>query len=180
VKYVYDGDTILINSGEKVRYLGIDAPELEYNGQNNNRLAEISRDFNLQFVKGKRVRIDFDKEKKDQYGRLLAYVFLENGEMINSILIRHGLAHIMITSPNKKYFGLLLGYQQQAMNKKIGIWQNISQGPEKHYLGSKKSYRFHKSNCPYAKKIPPRNLIGFRNRYESFWAGFSPCKKCMP
>lgn len=180
VKYVYDGDTILIDNGKKVRYLGVDAPDFNYNGQNNSRLAELSKDFNLQLVKGERVRLEFDKNKKDQYGRLLAYVFLNGNEMINAILIRKGLAHVMIKIPNKKYLDLLLKYQRQAMKKKIGVWQHILNSTENQYLGNKNSYRFHKTNCPYSKKIASRNLIKFENRFESFWAGFSPCEKCQP
>ncbi|MBW2610030.1 MAG: thermonuclease family protein [Deltaproteobacteria bacterium] len=118
VKYVYDGDTILINGGEKVRYLGIDAPELEHSGGDSEFMALTSRDFNHRLVGGKRVRLEFDCEKRDRHGRLLAYVFLENDEMVNELLIKSGLARIMIKPPNLKYLNLLLGYQRRAMSKK--------------------------------------------------------------
>jgi len=141
---------------------------------------ELSKDFNLRWVLGERVRLESDDFKKDQYGRLLAYAFLDGDEMINAILIRHGLAHVFVKSPNGKYFDLMLEFQRQAMNEKLGIWKNIRKSPEKQYLGNNKSFRFHRTSCPFAKKIATRNLIKFENRYISFWAGFSPCEKCLP
>jgi len=180
VKYVYDGDTILIDKDEKVRYLGIDAPELDHQGGDSEFMASSSRNYNLQLVGHKRVRLEFDREKRDRYGRLLAYVFLENGEMVNGILVKKGFAHIMSKPPNLKYLNLLLGYQRKAMSKRLGIWQSNPINLEKYYIGSKKSYRFHRPGCPYAKEITSQNRLRFANHRKAFWEGFSPCKRCSP
>ena len=180
VKYVYDGDTILIDNGEKVRYLGIDAPEFVDNSKNNNVLAEKSKILNIQMVKGQKVRLEFDQDKRDQYGRLLAYVFYNGTEMINGVLIKQGLAHVMVKNNDLIYFQLLLKYQRQAMVKRIGIWQYDSPYLENFYLGSKKSFRFHRPSCPFGKKISKHNIVRFKNRTSAFWEGFSPCEKCLP
>jgi endonuclease YncB( thermonuclease family) len=184
VKHVFDGDTILIDTNEKVRYLGIDAPEIGYQGEKSEFMALESKDFNLHLIGMTRVRLELDLEKKDRHGRLLAYVYLETGEMVNCILLRKGLAHIMVTRPNLKYLDLLLKHQRLAMVEKLGIWcRDLVTPPitaEKYYLGSSKSYRFHRPGCPFAGEILPRNLVRFKSRREAFWVGFSPCKRCRP
>ncbi|RLF53489.1 MAG: hypothetical protein DRN37_11570 [Thermoplasmata archaeon] len=103
VKFVYDGDTILLDNKEKVRYLGINSPEIDHKGGKSEFMAHAARNSNLEFVKGKRVSLEFDKEKKDRYGRLLAYVFLENGDMVNALLIRKGMAHVLLNKQGLKY-----------------------------------------------------------------------------
>lgn len=180
VKRVYDGDTILIETGEKVRYLGIDAPETGGKGEKSEFMAIASRDFNSRLVGNTRVKLEFDKEKRDRHGRILAYVYLENGDMVNALLVKRGFARVMIKRPNIKYFSLLLNDQREAMAKKNGIWSRDSKKLEKHYLGSSKSYRFHRPGCPFAKKILPHNFVSFKDSREAFWEGFSPCKQCIP
>jgi len=180
VKFVYDGDTILIDTGEKVRYLGIDTPEIGHEGKKSQFMAFAARNFNRQLVGDALVRLEFDREKKDHYGRTLAYVFLENGEMVNAAMIRKGYAHVLLKWPNFKYRSLLLAYQREAMRKRIGIWRYKTKKPEPYYIGSSSSYRFHRPSCPFAKKIPPHHIVRFSTRYQAFWEGFSPCRECNP
>ncbi len=180
VKSVYDGDTILLETGEKVRYLGIDAPEIGYEGKKSEFMAMASRAYNLNLVAKKRVTLEFDQEKRDRHGRLLAYVFLENGEMVNALMLRHGFARVMVERPNLKYFSRLLIDQRHAMGEKRGIWSQDTANAESFYPGSSKSYRFHRPGCAFAVQIRPSNLVRFQNRHKAFWKGFSPCKRCSP
>ena len=180
VCYVYDGDTILLDGGEKVRYLGIDTPEIDHKDGKNEFMAQAARDFNTQLVKGARVRMEYDQEKRDRYQRRLAYVFLENGDMVNAILVRKGLAHVMLKSPNVKYKALLLDCQRRAMKERLGIWSKFPVRDERYYLGNKNTYRFHRPSCPFVRKISKSHMVRFQSRFEGFWAGFSPCKRCRP
>lgn len=180
VKFVYDGDTILLDTGEKVRYSGIDAPEIGHKGEKNEFMALASRDFNLHLVGKDRVRLEFDREKRDRHGRLLAYIFLEKGDMVNALMVRRGLARLMVKRPNIKYLSLLLHNQRLAMGERLGLWQKDPKKLEKYYLGNRKSYRFHRPGCPFGTKIGPHNLVRFRRRRDAFWEGFSPCKRCRP
>jgi len=180
VKYVYDGDTILLDSGEKLRYLGIDAPELGDHGNKSEFMALESRDFNRHLVDQTLVNLEFDREKKDQYGRLLAYVFFEKGDMVNALLVRKGLARVMVKRPNLKYLNLLIHNQRLAMREKLGIWRKATEKPERYYLGSSKSYRFHRPGCDFSRKILPHNVVRFESCRDAFWDGFSPCKRCSP
>ncbi|UCF57116.1 MAG: nuclease, partial [Deltaproteobacteria bacterium] len=98
----------------------------------------------------------------------------------NALLVRHGLARVMVRRPNLKYFSLLLHDQRLAMAEKLGIWSEEGAKMERRYLGSSKSYRFHRPACAFAGQIRPRNLVIFENRRKAFWEGFSPCKRCRP
>jgi endonuclease YncB( thermonuclease family) len=180
VKFVYDGDTILLETGKKVRYLGIDAPEIDYEGTKSEFMAIASRVYNLHLVNKNGVRLEFDQEKRDHHGRLLAYVFLESGDMVNALLLRGGFAHFMVKRPNLKYFSLLRNNQRIAMEKKLGIWSQTTAKIERYYLGNRKTYRFHRPGCAFAAQIRPHNLVKFESRRKAFWEGFSPGKRCRP
>jgi micrococcal nuclease len=180
VKHVIDGDTILLENGEKIRYLGIDAPELAHDGEPNEFMALESSQFNRATVSKGRVRLEFDLERKDLHGRLLAYVFLEDGDMVNVLLVRKGLARVSAVKPNLKYFNLLLDSQRAAMADKIGLWTKTTERPEPVYIGNQKSYRFHRPGCPFAKEIAPANVIKFPDSSKAFWEGFSACRRCKP
>ncbi len=180
VASVYDGDTILLNSGEKVRYLGIDAPEIGRKGEKDEFMSMASRDYNSYLVTHKKVRLELDEEERDAYDRLLAYVFLENGDMINAVMVKQGLAWVMARKPNLKYFTLLLNAQRSAMKEGLGIWSREAAESGRRYLGSRESYRFHRPECVFGEQIQPHNLLIFEKRREAFQEGFSPCKHCEP
>ena len=180
VKFVYDGDTILLDNKKKVRYLGINSPEINHKGGKSEFMAHAARNLNLVLVAGARVSLEFDKEKKDRYGRVLAYVFLKNGDMVNALLVRKGMAHVLRNNLGLKYEDLLLDCQRKAMKEKLGIWSKPFKGQEKFYLGNRNSYRFHRQGCPFARKISRKNGVRFKSRYDAFWEGYSPCKQCRP
>jgi micrococcal nuclease len=180
VRTVHDGDTVVLSCGEQVRYLGIDAPELGRKGARSDFMAIASRNRNLQLVRNARVRLEFDEERRDRYGRLLAYVFLENGEMINLLLVREGLAFVLAKKPNLKHFPLLLDAQRKALAEKVGIWSRPPEKPEPRYLGNRNSFRFHRPGCPMGRKIARQNLVHFDAWEKAYWEGFSPCGRCKP
>lgn len=180
VKFFYDGDTILLDNEKIVRYLGINSPEIGRKGAKSEFMAREARHANMQLVKGARVSLEFDKEEKDRYGRLLAYVFLKNGDMVNALLVRKGMAHVLLNKQGLKYKDLLLDCQRKAMNEKLGIWSRSFKVQEKFYLGNRVSYRFHRPDCPFAKEISHKNSVRFKSLYDAFREGYSPCKRCMP
>jgi micrococcal nuclease len=180
VKHVVDGDTVLLETGKQVRYLGIDTPEFGHDGEPNEFMAVESKRFNRDMVNGKRIRLEPDREKEDRHGRLLAYVFIEDGDMVNRLIVRKGLGRVLAVKPNLKYFHLLLEAQRMAMTEKIGIWSKNPERPEPYYVGSNKSYRYHRPTCPFGKRIAPASRVRFQNTYQACWEGFSPCRKCKP
>jgi len=118
---VYDGDTIKLANGEKVRYIGIDTPEMNYNNPPAEYFAEESKKFNERLVGGKIVRLEFDEEKRDKYNRLLAYVYIEE-TFVNAKLIEEGLAKLLTILPNIKHADEFLRLQRRAKEEKRGLW----------------------------------------------------------
>jgi micrococcal nuclease len=178
VKFVYDGDSILLNSGEKVRYLGIDTPEIDHGQGDSEFMADASKAFNLKLVGKAQIRLEFDRKKRDVYGRILAYVFLEDGRMINQILVRKGYAHVMFGNQRLRYEALLLDCQRRAMKEKLGIWTYLKMEDESSYVGNLKSRRFHGQHCHFGNRIHSKNLVRFKSCYDAFWHGYSPAACC--
>ena len=180
VRFVFDGDTILLDGGERVRYLGIDCPETAHDGRPGEPLALAARQFNAARVAGAWVRLEQDQEKRDRYNRLLAYVFTKNGQMVNALIVRQGLAHVFFGIKNLKYQAMLLENQRQAMKDRLGIWKFPPRQTASFYVGNRASYRFHRPACPYGKRVASGNRVRFRSRFEAFWEGYAPCRRCNP
>ncbi len=120
---VVDGDTIDVSLGgetEPVRYIGIDTPEsnpdLPYEcfGDEADRL-------NRELVSGREVRLAFDDERRDQYGRLLAYVYVDD-LFVNAEIVRRGYARTLTIEPNTDHADLFARLQQEAGNAGRGLW----------------------------------------------------------
>ncbi len=122
VVFVYDGDTIKLDNGERVRYLGIDTPEMNYKKPPPERFAEQAKIFNEQLVAQKKVRLEFDAQKRDKYNRLLAYVYVDD-IFVNAEILKQGYGKVYIIPPNVKYADEFLALQREARAGKKGIWQ---------------------------------------------------------
>jgi len=118
VTRVLDGDTIEIESGERVRYLGINAPE---SGQP--FFTEATRE-NERLVAGRTVALEFDVQTQDRYKRLLAYVWVGD-VLVNEEIVKNGYAVIETIQPNVKYQDLILKAQQEARNACRGLWAGL-------------------------------------------------------
>ena len=179
VRWVDDGDTVVLADGRRVRYAGINAPEVAHENSPAERFGPEARDFNGKLVLMNKVGLEFDREKNDQYGRVLAYVFLQDGIFVNAELVKNGYAYYVFRRPNTKYDPLLLRCQREAMSKRVGMWQRFpdQKGP---FLGNSRSRRFHRMMCNFGKATSTKHRIFFKDKYEAFWAGYSPCKSCNP
>lgn len=100
VARVIDGDTIVLADGTRVRYIGIDTPERGEVGY------KEATEANRKLVEDKKVRLEYDVNRTDRYGRTLAYVYV-NGTFVNAWLLENGLAEVMTIKPNVKYKALL-------------------------------------------------------------------------
>lgn len=123
---VVDGDTIVIDDGMKnrVRYLGIDTPELAWPDSPGDPLGAEAKEYNRRLVGGKNVRLEFDEEKYDVYGRLLAYVYVDD-VLVSEEMLRAGFATPLIIEPNKRHEGLLMEAAAEARQKRKGVWGDL-------------------------------------------------------
>ena len=122
VKGIDDGDTIVLENGDKIRYLGIDTPETHHPKIGAECGGKEATEENERLLKNKRVRLLKDESEKDQYGRLLRYVFTEDGVFINYELVRKGFAQILEIHPDHLFRQTLLDAQNMAIKEKLGIW----------------------------------------------------------
>lgn len=120
VKRALDGDTIELTSGKKVRYLMVDTPEAT-SGKDDCYGKEAAA-FNADLVTGKTVRLDYESDCEDMFGRLLAWVKVEDRE-VNSLLIERGFACVLYIAPNgEDRHQDMVALQSQAKLAKKGMW----------------------------------------------------------
>ncbi len=136
---IVDGDTFGVlfkGKKEKVRLIGVDTPESrknkkaikdsERNAKDLNKiigLGKQAKEFVKSIVKvGDELKIEFDVRERDQYGRLLAYLYMKNGKMLNNYLIEEGFASPLTYPPNVKYEELFRSSYKTARENNKGLW----------------------------------------------------------
>ena len=119
VTHVIDGDTIDVlmhGTPYRVRYIGIDTPEL---GED---LADLATARNRALVTGKTVHLAVDVSETDRYGRLLRYVYLPDGGLVNELLVQEGLARVTLYPPDTRLAERLQEAEGRAQATRVGIW----------------------------------------------------------
>ncbi len=117
VTKVIDGDSIVISSGEEVRYIGVNTPEI----QNDECFATEASEFNKNLVLGKDVKLIKDTSETDKYGRLLRYVYIGD-ELINDRLVKEGFASVMTVFPDVKLESTFVISENFAKINRLGLW----------------------------------------------------------
>lgn len=116
VKRVIDGDTIELTSGQIVRLVGVNAPN------NNEKYEEQATEYTKSLIEGKTIKLEYDSYKSDRFGRILAYVIINN-KNLNIELVKRGLAKVTLYEKRKSliYQEQLLQAQNQAKRNKLGL-----------------------------------------------------------
>ncbi|GIW62292.1 MAG: hypothetical protein KatS3mg090_1002 [Patescibacteria group bacterium] len=154
---VIDGDTIVLENGEKVRYIGIDTPELNTERGDPECFALEAKKANERLVLGKKVKLEKDVSERDKYGRLLRYVYVED-IFVNEYLVREGYAKAVSFPPDVKYQERFLQAERQAREKNKGLWDPQA-CKEKKVLGSR--------NCKYDCNGPDRDCKDFKTQAKA-------------
>lgn len=131
VAYVYDGDTVKLTDGTKVRLAGIDAPEVPHPDRRGEPFGDASRQA-LRAMLAKthnRVRVEIGRDGSDHYGRQLAYLYLPDGRSIQAALIDHGLAMAIYMPPNLTHADCYAAHEQVARRQHVGIWSSAEYDP---------------------------------------------------
>ena len=123
VKRVIDGDTIVLENGEHIRLIGVDTPELHHPKKPVQYFAKEAREFTAKECLGKRVRIEFDWQKKDKYGRTLGYVYFPDGTCLNKEIIRNGYGHAYTRFPFRE-LNLYRTLEKEARENSKGLWSS--------------------------------------------------------
>jgi len=178
-----DGDTLILNGNETVRLIGVDTPETKDPRKLVQYFGEEAYGFTKSLLEGKRVRLEYDQERIDKYGRTLAYVYLEDGTFLNAEIIKQGYGFAYTIYPFK-YMEEFRRYEREARENKRGLWAGEEQKtvvtkPKADdstivYI-TRTGKKYHLGNCSYLRqsKIP----ITLKEACER---GFSPCSRCNP
>lgn len=152
VRHAIDGDTLVLADGKHVRLIGINAPEVGHSCQSRSRptprgaatsshfgkdctptldqpLARDARAQLANLVNHQPVTLSFEHERQDRYGRLLAHVLLADGQSVEEILLRQGLAWMVAIPPNIEQLNRLRAAEQEARTRQTGIWNEPAYKP---------------------------------------------------
>lgn len=193
VARVIDGDTIQMEGGERVRLIGVDTPETVHPSKPVEIFGKEASDFTRRILEGKKVRLEYDQERKDKYGRTLAYVYLEDGTFINAEIIKQGFGFVYTQFPFK-YLNEFRNYERQARERGAGLWgeEKASQpelarpptATETSADSDKKAEtvyvtrtgeKYHRGSCQHLR----RSKIEIK-KSEAIRQGYEPCKVCRP
>lgn len=189
VTRVVDGDTIEVTFNgqkEKVRLIGVDTPETVHPTRGEEPYGKEASNYTKSRLDGQTVNLEFDVQERDQYGRLLAYVWIGN-ELFNETLVKEGYAQISTFPPNVKYVDVFRAAQEQARAQGKGLWgldQTVTPSEPAatsgKFVGSLQSDKYHYPTCRWAKEIKPENEIWFKDAEDAKAHGYKPCGVCKP
>ena len=167
VRRVIDGDTVELSNGITVRYLGINTPEKDA------PLWQEATEANRVLVEGKLIRLEYDTNKQDKYGRTLAYLYVEDA-FINGELLRKGLAEINTYNQKLKHLDALIKCQWEAIKNQRGIWKGVQ--PQDIVYITATGNKYHREWCGYLNQ----NAIP-TTRERAVAQGYGEaCKVCKP
>ncbi len=183
VNRVVDGDTIKIDFNgkeESLRLIGVDTPESVHSDASKNvPEGKVASDYAKSMLEGKEVAIEFDVQERDQYGRLLGYVWI-NGQMFNKTLMSEGYAKVATYAPNVRYVDDFTKLQGQARGNKKGFWRGGEFGQpapqtSENLVIAVSGQKYHKSNCRTVKQIQQ-----YVTAEQAKSMGYEACKVCKP
>ena len=124
VDWVHDGDTLSLDAGQRVRIIGMNAPEIARNGNPGQPYGKKARRVmkSLLAKSDYRVRLQYGKEREDRHGRMLAHVYLSDERSLSAEMLRRGLAVAITVPPNDWNLNCYRQAEAQARQKRLGIW----------------------------------------------------------
>lgn len=198
VLYASDGDTIWVDidgAQEKIRFVGVNTPELAKDGNPAEFMAEEAKNFTSNSLKDKEIYLEKDVTDRDKYDRMLRYIWLEKPtanptkedfeeKTLNGILVKNGYAYSNYYKPDTKYQKYLDEIEKSAQDKGLGIWSDptnpiISEEKvEEAYLikGNKNSKVYHLPEWDSYETVKEKNAVYFETEKEAQDAGFRPAK----
>ncbi|WP_432644824.1 thermonuclease family protein [Methanobrevibacter sp.] len=179
---VVDGDTIYLDNGKKIRFVGVNTPERGVDGYS------TSKEFVQKLCLNKEVGIDIDNSKyTDRYGRTLAVVIVD-GKNVNEMLLKEGLAEIMYMPPsefNPFEWGtdsthVDTTHSSSSTTTSPSSAESTASSDSANYIGNANSGKFHVAGCTGANRMSENNKVFFSSRDDAINQGYTPCKMCNP
>ena len=166
VRYVIDGDTVVLADRRKVRLIGINAPEVGREGRRSQALAEPARGALKRLLTGQsRVGLQYDRQQRDRFGRQLSHLLLRDGTNVQAWLLERGLATALIFPPNLDYVECYRDAERAARRSNLGLWRLARYKPVDagRVAGLPRGYR-----------VVTGRISGVRATRASQWLNFGP------
>lgn len=123
VAYVYDGDTVRLSDGRKLRLIGVDTPELGRDGGPDEPFAAQARTaLSGWLAESPRLGLRYDGERTDRYGRVLAHAHLADGDSVAARLLARGLGVGLVVPPNVHHAECRRAAERAAQAERLGVW----------------------------------------------------------
>lgn len=126
VTKITDGDTFRVDDGSekglRIRLIGVDTPETRHPQKPVEYFGKEATEFLTKMIANRLVRLEYDVQKQDRFGRTLAYVYLKDGAFVNAELVKQGYARVYTVPPNVKYAELFVELQREAREHNRGLW----------------------------------------------------------
>ena len=164
-----------MQGGDRVRLLAIDTPERDepFYDEAKHELAQVTL--------GKSVRLEYVDNRRDRYGRLLGYAYVDSF-FVNKIILENGLGYLYLFEDDDLSNPLnreLLQAQRSAMDRHVGVW-SLVKVKEEYYLAKDGSFRLHRPGCQAVAVLKQGHYRTFKTREEGLREGLSPCRICKP
>ncbi|MGE0713529.1 MAG: thermonuclease family protein [Planctomycetota bacterium] len=171
LKRVLDGDTFDTTDGRRIRMVGINTPELH------RPFHDEAGALLLSLIKGKKITLEYDKDRKGRFGRTLAYVHAD-GVFVSGEIVRRGYAYVYLYPNTKLHNEQLVALQREARAAKRILWSKPLPEPAPLYIGNKNAPYFHREGCKRISKLRKSNRVEFKARDDALDAGMNPCEDC--
>jgi len=175
VSQILDGDTMELQGGDRLRLLALDTPE-EGEAFYNEATELVAR-----LSMGLTARIEYAHRRRDKYGRLLGYLYIDT-LFVNKTIIDSGLGYVYLFRDNdlkSDQVRLMIEAQRSAIKRKVGLW-SLPYAPEERYINKSGSFRLHRPNCRSLGELVEGRYQSFSTREEGLATGLSPCRNCKP
>ena len=187
-----DGDTFVLQTGEKVRLIGVDCPESQDPNKPVEYWADEASAYLAKLLGNKKVRLEFGDERTDKYSRLLCYVWVDDTVLVNLEIIKngHGMAYLRFTHAREHEF---IEAELTARRQAVGMWASPRSTPEVSqdqtvkkqikpaetqdqtvYI-TKTGSKYHRGSCGYLRK----SKITISKK-DAISQGYGPCSRCRP
>jgi micrococcal nuclease len=172
---VIDGDTVELKGGDRLRLLSIDTPE------EGEPFYDDARQYLGDIALGQQARIEFANTRRDRYGRLLGYLYIDT-IFVNHSILERGLGNLYLfkdTDLGREETARLLQAQRSAIGEKRGVW-SLNREAEDYYIACNGSFRLHRPGCRSVANLKEGRYRTFQIREEGLLEGLSPCRNCKP
>jgi len=183
--WVYDGDTIRLAGGERVRLLGVDTPEVHHPERGEEPFGREALEFTLALAGGSTVELRYHEgttiggAQRDKYGRVLAYVWVDGGPQgrvcLNMALIEAGLARATRAWAHPRYDAYVRA-EAEARARGAGLWAGWPERAAKTVLITTHGKRYHRPGCPHLEGRKTRALT----LADAEKLGRTACRRCRP